>query len=64
MAWEAQRLAPDYRRLALALLVVHHKLLPKDPLGLPAADAAAPLLPVLASEAPISLVDALQLLPR
>jgi alkylation response protein AidB-like acyl-CoA dehydrogenase len=64
MAWEARRLAPDYRRLALALLVVHHKLLPKDPLALPAADAAAPLLPVLASEAPISLGDALQLLPR
>lgn len=64
MAWEAGRLAPDYRRLALALLVVRHKLLPRDPLGLTAVDAAAPMLPALASEAPMSLNDALQLLPR
>ncbi|MFC5695634.1 acyl-CoA dehydrogenase family protein [Pseudomonas sp. GCM10022186] len=63
MAWEAQRLAPDYRRLALALLVVRHKLLPRDPLN-PAAEPASALLAPLSAEVPMSLDEALQLLPR
>ncbi|MCY1314198.1 hypothetical protein D9M70_648140 [compost metagenome] len=63
MAWEAQRLAPDYRRLALALLVARHKLLPRDPLN-PSAEPASALLAPLSAEAPMSLDEALQLLPR
>ena len=62
MAWEACRQAPDYRRLALAHLVLQHKLLPRDPLrSAPVIDAA--LLANLANERPLSLAEAMQLLP-
>jgi hypothetical protein len=62
MAWEACRQAPDYRRLALAHLVLQHKLLPRDPLGSPPLIDAA-LLANLANERPLSLAEAMQLLP-
>ncbi|MCE4055936.1 acyl-CoA dehydrogenase family protein [Pseudomonas sp. Au-Pse12] len=62
MAWEATRQAGDYRRLALAHLVLAHKVLPRDPLSLePAIDAE--LLARLANESPLSLAEAMQLLP-
>ncbi len=64
MAWEASRLAPDQRRLALALLVARHKLLPRDPLELDTGAPAPDLLARLASEAQLALDDALRLLPR
>ncbi|MCO6056005.1 acyl-CoA dehydrogenase family protein [Pseudomonas sp. MOB-449] len=64
MAWEASRLAPDHRRLALALLVVRHKLLPRDPLAGASDEPPAELLAPLSSEAALSLDDALRLLPR
>jgi hypothetical protein len=62
MAWEAPRQAGDYRRLALAHLVLVHKVLPRDPLSLaPAIDAE--LLARLANESPLSQAEAMQLLP-
>ncbi|CAD5109150.1 acyl-CoA dehydrogenase family protein [Zestomonas carbonaria] len=64
MAWEARRLAPDHRRLALALLVLRHRLLPRDPLQLPVPDAVDDLLPRLAAEASLTLDEALSLLPN
>ncbi|KWR78120.1 MULTISPECIES: acyl-CoA dehydrogenase family protein [Pseudomonas] len=60
MAWEAGRQARDRRRLALAHLVLQHKLLPRDPLGL---QAGAPLLARLLDEGEMSLDEAMQLLP-
>ena len=60
MAWEAGRQASDRRRLALAHLVLQHKLLPRDPLGL---QAGAPLLARLLDEGEMSLDEAMQLLP-
>lgn len=60
MAWEAGRQASDRRRLALAHLVLQHKLLPRDPLGL---QAGGPLLARLLDEGEMSLDEAMQLLP-
>jgi acyl-CoA dehydrogenase len=62
MAWEAARMAPDYRRLALAHLVMRHKLMPVDPLvaeDAPDFDLQRRLL----SEQPMALEDAMRLLP-
>lgn len=64
LAIEAVRLAPDYRRLALAHLVVEHKLLPSDPLAPRDDRAIAPLLRTLVDETPLSLEQAMTLLPR
>lgn len=62
MAWEASRQPHDARRLALAHLLLQHRLLPRDPLGTePAINAE--LLARLASETPLSLAEAMQLLP-
>lgn len=63
MACEAARVAPDYRRLALAHLIVRHKLLPHDPLEVDARDAHAEPLRALVEERPLALADAMQLLP-
>lgn len=63
MAWEACRQAPDYRRLGLAHLVLRHKLLAHDPLN-PTPSPAPELLSRLANEHPLSLDEAMQLLPR
>ncbi|MEK1914010.1 acyl-CoA dehydrogenase family protein [Pseudomonas chlororaphis] len=62
MAWEASRQAPDYRRLALAHLLLQHKLLPRDPLC-PEASIEPELLALLAQESALSKADAMQLLP-
>lgn len=64
MAWEASRLAPDHRRLALALLVLRHRVQPRDPLELDGEEASDALLPRLLEEGPLSLDDALTLLPH
>ncbi len=60
MAWEAGRQASDSRRLALAHLVLQHKLLPRDPLGLQGSPA---VLARLLDEGELSLDEAMQLLP-
>lgn len=60
MAWEAGRQASDRRRLALAHLVLQHKLLPRDPLGLQGSPA---VLARLLDEGELSLDEAMQLLP-
>ena len=62
MAWEASRQAPDYRRLALAHLLLQHKLLPHDPLR-PEVSIEPELLALLAQESALSKADAMQLLP-
>ncbi|MFX1764803.1 acyl-CoA dehydrogenase family protein [Paraburkholderia sp. A1RI-2L] len=67
MACEAAQVssrgAHDYRRLALAHLIVRHKLLPRDPLALDERDASAAQLRALVDELPLPLADAMQLLP-
>ncbi|WP_236213927.1 acyl-CoA dehydrogenase family protein [Metapseudomonas otitidis] len=63
LAWEGAHLAPNHRRLALALLVLRHRVLPRDPLAAE-ADAGDALLPALLAEGPLSLDDALRLLPH
>jgi alkylation response protein AidB-like acyl-CoA dehydrogenase len=63
MACEGVRLAPDYRRLALAHLVVRHKLLPSDPLELHRAPGEAEVTDALVAGRDISLDDTLRLLP-
>ncbi|WP_321902619.1 acyl-CoA dehydrogenase family protein [Paraburkholderia tropica] len=67
MACEAAQIsrggAQDYRRLALAHLIVQHKLLPRDPLALDDRDAHATQRRALVDEQPLSLADAMQLLP-
>ncbi|RAS18822.1 acyl-CoA dehydrogenase family protein [Paraburkholderia bryophila] len=63
MACEGVRLAPDYRRLALAHLVVRHKLLPTDPLN-PRSSADEPgVIDALVNGRSVTLEQALQVLP-
>ncbi|MES2870471.1 MAG: acyl-CoA dehydrogenase family protein [Pseudomonadota bacterium] len=62
MAWESSRQDGDYRRLALAHLLLQHKLLPRDPLN-PEPGIDAGLLSRLANESPLSQAEAMQLLP-
>ncbi|EMH3295776.1 DNA alkylation response protein, partial [Burkholderia multivorans] len=64
MACEGARLAPDYRRLALAHLLVRHKLLPVDPLAPASRDDEAAAFDTLLRGAPVSLDVALDLLPE
>ncbi|PRE13272.1 acyl-CoA dehydrogenase family protein [Burkholderia multivorans] len=64
MACEGARLAPDYRRLALAHLLVRHKLLPVDPLAPSSRDDEAAAFDTLLRGAPVSLDVALDLLPE
>ena len=62
MAWEAaQDPDGDYRRLALAHLVLKHRLLPQNPLA--ADDAPLRLTRPLLDETPLRLEQALALLP-
>lgn len=61
MAWEAARMKPDYRRLALANLVLRHRLMPSDPLAPANAGAGNPVLRAILDEVPISLDQALSL---
>lgn len=62
LAWEASRIEGDRRRLALAHLVIAHKLLPQDPLEPVESDVTA--LRALLSEAPMSDEQAAALIPR
>ncbi|WP_433704752.1 acyl-CoA dehydrogenase family protein [Paraburkholderia sacchari] len=62
-AAQVSRVAQDYRRLALAHLIVRHKLLPRDPLALDERGASAAQLRALVDEHPLPLADAMQLLP-
>lgn len=62
MAWEAMRIG-DYRRLALAHLVLQHKLLPRDPLQPLHTPEQARVLAEVASEQTIDLAAAMSLLP-
>ncbi|WP_176158175.1 acyl-CoA dehydrogenase family protein [Burkholderia multivorans] len=64
MACEGAQLAPDYRRLALAHLLVRHKLLPVDPLAPASRDDEAAAFDSLLRGAPVSLDVALDLLPE
>jgi hypothetical protein len=63
MACEGARLAPDYRRLALAHLVVRHKLLPSDPLDVRRATDDSEVIDALVDGRDVTLDQALQLLP-
>jgi hypothetical protein len=63
MAVEGVRLAPDHRRLALAHLVLRHKLLPADPLALPENDEAL-LFDALVKQRDVSFALAMQALPE
>ena len=64
MACEGARLAPDYRRLALAHLIVREKLRPVDPLARPSHGDDAATCDALLLGAPVSLDAALDLLPE
>ena len=64
MASEASKQAPDYRRLGLAHLIARYKLLPRDPLAIGAEDVAQETLALIVAEVPLSLDDALRLLPK
>jgi len=63
MAWEASRQNHDFRRLALAHLLIQHRLWPRDPLS-PQPPLEADLASRLANEDALSLDDAMRLLPR
>ncbi|MEK6350916.1 MAG: acyl-CoA dehydrogenase family protein [Burkholderia sp.] len=63
MATEAARIGSDFRRLALAHLVVRHRLMPRDPLAPVDARAEAGVLRQLVDETPMTLDDAMSLLP-
>ncbi|MFM0310105.1 acyl-CoA dehydrogenase family protein [Paraburkholderia sp. RL17-383-BIF-A] len=63
MACEGVHFAPDYRRLALAHLVVRHKLLPVDPLALHSASDESAVIDALVNGRSVTLEEALQLLP-
>ncbi|EDT00084.1 acyl-CoA dehydrogenase domain protein [Burkholderia ambifaria IOP40-10] len=64
MACEGVRLAPDYRRLALAHLIVRHKLLPVDPFAPASRDDEAMAFDALVRGTPVPLDMALDLLPE
>ncbi|WP_233850410.1 acyl-CoA dehydrogenase family protein [Paraburkholderia sp. HD33-4] len=63
MACEGAQLGPDYRRLALAHLVVRHKLLPADPLDLRGAEGEVEVIDALVNDRPVTLDQALRVLP-
>ncbi|MES1924069.1 acyl-CoA dehydrogenase family protein [Salinisphaera sp. T31B1] len=61
LAWEAARQPADARRLALALLVVRHKLTPADPLAPAPAGDEATVVRTLLDESPMAVEQALTL---
>ena len=63
MAWEGAQLAPDYRRLALAHLVLRHRVLPQDPLQLDGDALPAALAAKLLAGQTISQEEAMSCLP-
>ncbi|GAA3526968.1 acyl-CoA dehydrogenase family protein [Zobellella aerophila] len=62
LAWEASKMGGNWRRLALAHLVIGHKLLPRDPLG-SSRPADAALVQALLDEQSLGLEQALELCP-
>jgi acyl-CoA dehydrogenase len=63
MAWEAGQQAPDYRRLAIAHLIMRYKLTPIDPFASePATDTG--LQRLILSEQPMGQEDALRMVPE
>lgn len=62
MAHEAARIGTDLRRLALAHLVLAHRLMPQDPLG-QSDDIEADALDALVTQRPVGVELALSLLP-
>ncbi|SAK55011.1 acyl-CoA dehydrogenase domain-containing protein [Caballeronia hypogeia] len=63
MATEAARVGNDFRRLALAHLIVKHKLMPRDPLAPANVSADADVIRKLVDEAPMTLEEAMSLMP-
>lgn len=63
MAWEAARMQPDFRRLALAHLVLRHRLLPFDPLMPAEADTGSAALRAIVDEIALTGAQAMELLP-
>ena len=64
MASEAAKQAPDFRRLGLAHLIARYKLRPRDPLAIGAEEVEQETLASIVAEVPLSLADALRLLPK
>ncbi|MFC6671564.1 acyl-CoA dehydrogenase family protein [Marinobacterium aestuariivivens] len=62
LAWEASKMGDNWRRLALAHLVIGHKLLPRDPLGA-SRPADGALIQALLDEQGLGLEQALDLCP-
>lgn len=62
LAWEASQLGDDWRRLALANLVLRHKLLPADPLAV-STELAPELITALLEESPLTREQAAALNP-
>ncbi|MBD3656985.1 acyl-CoA dehydrogenase family protein [Marinobacter sp.] len=62
LAWEAAKMGDNWRRLALAHLVIVHKLLPRDPLGTSHPDQAQ-LNRALLEERELTLDEAIRLVP-
>jgi acyl-CoA dehydrogenase len=63
MATEAARVGNDFRRLALAHLIVKHKLMPRDPLAPANVGADADVFRKLVDETPMTLEEAMPLMP-
>ncbi|WP_199101811.1 acyl-CoA dehydrogenase family protein [Aquitalea sp. ASV11] len=63
MAWEGAQLAPNYRRLALAHLVLRHRVLPQDPMQLDDAALPVGLATKLLADQDINLDEAMTCLP-
>ncbi|SAL04371.1 acyl-CoA dehydrogenase domain-containing protein [Caballeronia calidae] len=63
MATEAACVGNDFRRLALAHLIVKHKLMPRDPLAPANVSADAIVIRKLVDEAPMTLEEAMSLMP-
>jgi acyl-CoA dehydrogenase len=63
MATEAACIGNDFRRLALAYLIVKHKLMPRDPLTPVNVSADADMIRKLVDEAPMTLEEAMSLMP-
>ncbi len=64
MAWEAAQSASDWRRLALAHLVLEHRLLPVDPLDQRRDHAAQATIAALLTEQPLDAASAARTLPH
>lgn len=64
MAWEAAQSSGNYRRLALAHMVLQYRILPNDPLSSEAQLDAQSLIQQVLEEVPLTMVEAMSALPR